>query len=619
MPPKLRTINYSKSVISEGLDELFKYAFIANENSKKRQEALALEGRIEKRDEAKTTKANQFALDLLEAKDKSALELFDKKKEWDTQLRLDEAKIKAAEKSTEILYRESLRQFNEKQKESIDLIKILEKFGASPDKLNMTSNLEALSNDIFETTAQQAGVYHNNAQVYGTYVNELKQKRFELEEQGRVLLEEETKFAGANKMLEGPEFEEFLKYATTDIDKMYKLPSEKMVPGLGWDYSYGAKFAFAEAGSVAARETAAMAITNQMVIPSKANVSAQGTIIMSQFTLEEGGDIDDVVDHIEDNKSESFKFTDDEKKELGVLVAVMGGIKDPIQMYDKIMEYSGDEKGDYNLDRLLTKTSPVAWENFKLNHAEYRRIQDDKLESAFIADPKASFQTRIKNITAVTEMFEAYHDMNQGAENHIKISNFDLMEQTFAKNNNQPIADLGEDFDIWLKEEITPKPKAGDDSGYAESEALVDVVEAREAVATGVADRESSLKNAYFAMKGEMTGKGERNLSSNLTEYKTEHGESALFSGSIGSSRMVFNDAMLKSPENIKKIRKEVLSDIRRLAAGGWSPGEGFHEADDVKELLDLLRAFDKETSSKSQAELELEYKNALSSLAELK
>jgi hypothetical protein len=218
-------------------------------------------------------------------------------------------------------------------------------------------------------------------------------------------------------------------------------------------------------------------------------------------------------------------------------------------------------------------------------------------------------------MTTAGDMFTLFHQrtigMSAGAQ--VKIWDEIVEPRLIANGAKSKTGDFGKDYDIYL-ESIGATTTSTGGNEYAEPEALLDVIEAREAVATGATDRETSLEKAYFSMKDEMTGEGERKLTNNLPEYKSDHSQSALFSG-----RMVFNDAMLKSPENIKKIRKEVLSDIRRLAAGGWSPGEGFHEADDVKELLDLLRAFDKETSNKSQAELELEYKNALSSLAEFK
>jgi len=618
MRPRLRTINYSKSVFGEAMDNLFDLSFKINENAKDREAKLAAERRAEFRDE----KNRNFTLELEKERNAQSLLLDKARKEYDLERDIKMAELKSKETAAGIRYNVSLGKVKDSREDMMRLEDSLLKFGASKEQLHMTSNLENLSYDIFESTGRQAGVNMANAQVYENESAIIKSKLLELENQGRILKERELEFAGENKILQGPEFKDFMGMAqTAEGDTYVSTITGKEMKGLGWNQSYGAKFTFAE-HDPADRERAALEATTRLLMPSQAIIATQGQIIMSQFTLEEPGDFDDLVEYIEKNKSSSkkdYEFSPNQKKELGLLVKVMAGIENPVQMYDKIMEYSGNEEGDYNLDRLLGETSPVAWENFKFNYAEYSRIKDDKLESVFMGDPQASFKTAIKSMKAFPEMLQTFHDMNQGVSPEMRIANFIELEKTFAKNNNlspTEIAnlDLGPEYDKWLEAEGKTKfgheaeieSNLGDTQEHISAKSTVEMTD--KARKKALFDTREKSMVSYLRMKDEMDEVGEDALTNRLQEHN--YG---------AHNTKVFNDQMLENPDNLKYIKEEALASIDRFLEGGWSSQEGFHKADDAQELLDLLIRFQTATTGMTQEEAEAEHKEALKALAKFK
>ena len=623
MPPKLRTINYSESAVSKSMDEIFKYAFIARENAKKREEAMAVEGRATKRATDAAGRKETFALDLEKIRDAKAASI----REDQNKHEINRYNIEQTAKNTrifnEIAYKTEDRNLNDAVDELATLEVSLNKFGTSSDELNLTSGFPELSKDVIGTYIGQANVMRQNRAIYQKRIDASKEALLLLQQQGDVLADEQLAFAGADRVLTSDEYrgkkdnegnvikKGFLDWATTSTDDDYELPDGQIRKGLGWDRAntYGADFAFRAEGSVADREIASAASTLSLLAPVKNIISGESTVLKLQITPGEDEDMGDVEDRIEAFKG--VALGDDDKKQLKLLYEVLSGIVDPIEMHNKIMEFSSNQKGDYNLDKFLDTISPMAWGSIKTNYKKYDRIEQDKLDSAFMIDESAAFSKSIESMTGKLEMFERFYSDHMGADATLKQKNFLLIEKKFGGE------DLGGEYETWENAEIQASlgKIAGDDVSSnkfkevaSHVEAATTVEDADRARKTSLLDTREASMLAYYDMKDEMDDLGEDALTENLQENRA-----APF------NTKVFNHQMLETPENLEFIKEEAKASIDRFLKGGWSISEGFHRANDAQELLDLLIEFDKATTGKTQEEAEAEHSKALKALAKFK
>ena len=610
--PNLRTIQYTESAVSEGMNLLMNLAYAINEKSKDRFEARSAQSQKEQFAKDMAVLSQGHAETMFQKKKDFDLELYDKKRKLDDLQELNIMMFKGAERNKDIELAKKER-----------LEEAIRKFNVSPSDLYKTNEFPKLSSDVATTYAGNAAIINRNVEQYKAFNKTLQASLDDLSRQGAVLDREILAFAGKNQILQSDEYwgtgdykgRGFIDWAMTSDNVDFTMPDGKTVrKGLGWGNHYGADWAFRKKGDPSQIEILAAERTTLMTSKLKEYMTGESVILKTMFTpLTDSGekDTDDVIDRIENRLK--IKFTEKEKTEFQILNDVLVGTLNPSEVTRRILEYSSDESNKYNLDALLEKAAPEAWRGLKNHHNQVLRIESDELDSGFIDDPHEAFRTASENMTTAGDMFTLFHQrtigMSEGAQ--VKIWDEIVEPRLIANGAKSKTGDFGKDFDIWLEERgLLQIIDVGGDE-YAKQKAQIEVKKKGEKLpGVGYRLKEDSRK-AYLNLKDEMDRAGEHNLQDNLKEYNYHY----LPTG----GQMRFNSDMLSDPDNLAYIKKEALASIERFAQGGWSLTEGFHTADDAQEVLDLLIKFEQVTTGKTQKEAENEYSQAIKSLAKFK
>ena len=610
--PNLRTIQYTESAVSEGMNLLMNLAYAINEKSKDRFEARSAQSQKE-----------QFAKDMAALSQGHAESMFQKKKDFDLELYDKKRKLDDLKELNIMMYQGAERNRDIEMDKKNKLEEAIRKFNISPSDLYKTSEFPKLSSAVATTYAGNAAIMNQNLEKRREYNKTLQASLDDLSRQGAVLDREILAFAGKNQILQSDEYwgtgdykgRGFIDWAMTSDNVDFTMPDGKTVrKGLGWGNHYGADWAFRKKGDPSQIEILAAERTTLMTSKLKEYMTGESVILKTMFTpLTDSGekDTDDVIDRIENRLK--IKFTEKEKTEFKILNDVLVGTINPSEVTRRILEYSSDESNKYNLDALLEKAAPEAWRGLKNHHNQVLRIESDELDSGFIDDPHEAFRTASENMTTAGDMFTLFHQrtigMSEGAQ--VKIWDEIVEPRLIANGAKSKTGDFGKDFDIWLEERgLLQIIDVGGDE-YAKQKAQIEVKKKGEKLpGVGYRLKEDSRK-AYLNLKDEMDRAGEHNLQDNLKEYNYHY--------SPTGGEMRFNSDMLSDPDNLEYIKKEALASIERFTQGGWSFTEGYHEADDAQELLELLIKFEQVTTGKTQKEAENEYSQAIKSLAKFK
>ena len=258
-----------------------------------------------------------------------------------------------------------------------------------------------------------------NLNTLSTYQSELKTGLSNLRGQASILKELALEYAGANKVLEQHEYEEFRKHALLAMEE----------GGLGWKTTAGADVAYYKTDPTA-RYLQAYQVTERMQKEAKTGAAGHYAIFQAVFTPGEGEDTDDLVDKLtyEDTAGNEIEPS---KEVIAAIQNMAGQGYDYDDFLANLNAYPASGGGDLIRAELLTNPNVNQLFNNLKRDADLITTLDNELAGINEPDQATDVDNFVSSISGVSNkevLFGLYDQAISGKDPSLHEPFFNAIE-----------------------------------------------------------------------------------------------------------------------------------------------------------------------------------------------
>ena len=600
MPPKLRTINYTKSTLSDAMDLAMKISLdVKNkQDARLEREGIAATIRQEKLSDREAAKQLSKETTAQALKDRTAFA----KTQGEIQKGLQAEKIKLEGElfNTKTIYDEAKSQRENLIKNTQALEDNLLKFGLSQDELVKSDSLSSLANDIKKNTENITFNIENNNKVRLDYFNALRDQQAEVMSQANDFDKITRSWSGLNKVLSSKEYEKNIIIAQKPISE----------GGLGLKNTWGLDYAFSQKGSRDEADIRDASATIALKAPIADIISSQSIIIKEVLTVDPA-DKDSqktLIKRINKTRPNGIKLNDNEEELLGLLTEIASQTSDPFDFYNNVMELKGTNRDVYKFAKDIM---PVAFKNLESNVAKYELINSDYNKSVEIEDGYEAFKTKIQNINQLPDLFSAFKESSNGLSVVEQQELFTLVEEHYKEivtNPNTPqikhpesydptTGDLGFIYDDNEKNKPKPKDLTGNQPKYLSQVILEDLItDTKKQEDLDAVDNEKkiNIETDFRKLFGKLDPESQEVLTDIMIKDKPGTGDNRYTARSFRSNSNFPKFTSEEILNNLPAIRGESINTSNRFSNLELNDNsrENFRKtksSDNIKEIMDLL------------------------------